>query len=75
MRPVHLIGLFLWRGGLLLAAAAVLFEAARWALRFVQPPLEIEIGLGLLLAGLGLVLLSLILERARDGRAEGAHLE
>ncbi len=49
----------------------MLFEAARWLLRFVDLPLQLEIGLGFLLAGVALVILSLILERVQDYHAEG----
>lgn len=70
MRPIHLLGLLLWRGGLLLAGGWVLYEAARLLLRFIRLPAQLEIGLGLLVAGLAMVLLSLILERIQDIRAE-----
>jgi len=71
MRRTLVIGLILWRGGLLLAGATLLFEAVRWVLRFIDLPAQIEIGLGCLLAGMALVLLSVILERIQDYRAEG----
>jgi hypothetical protein len=71
MRSVHWIGLILWRGGLLLALAAVLLETARWVLRFVNVPATLELGLGLLLAGFLCVLLSVLAERIRDARSEG----
>ena len=71
MRRIHVVGLLLWRGGLVLAAAVALFEAARWLLRFADLPAQLEIGSGLVLAGLVLVLLSLVIERARDYRMEG----
>jgi len=64
-------GMLLWRGGLILAGAAVLFEATRWLLRFVDIPSQLKIGLGFLVAGATLVILSLIMERVRDSRAEG----
>lgn len=71
MRRAQLIGMILWRGGLLLAAGWAFYEGATWILRLVEVPRQIEVGLGLVLAGLGLVLVSLILERIRDARAEG----
>ncbi len=70
MRPIHLVGLILWRGGLLLAGGWVLYEAARLILRFICLPAQLEIGFGLLVAGLAMVLLSLILERVQDLRTE-----
>jgi hypothetical protein len=71
MRPVHLIGLFLWRGGILLAAVAAAIEAMRLLLMFVDLPPELELGIAFVLAGLALVLVSLVLERLRDLRSEG----
>ena len=70
MRPIHLVGLLLWRGGLLLIGVFALIYAVGWVLRFVELPLQIEIGIGLAIAGFALVMLSLILERYRDYRAE-----
>lgn len=71
VKSAQLVGLLLWRGGLLLIGAWALFEAARWFLRFVDLPLQLEIGLGLLIAGCALVVLSVILERIQDRRGEG----
>ena len=61
----------MWRGGLLLVGASVLFEAAKRVLRFVQLPAQLELGFGLVLTGFVLVVLSLILERIQDSRNEG----
>lgn len=71
MRPIHLIGLILWRGGILLAAVTTAIESVRLLLRFVDLPVELELGVAFVLAGLALVLLSLVLERLRDSRSEG----
>ena len=71
MRRIQLIGLLLWRGGLLFVGAAVLIEAVRWVLRFWTLPAQVEVGLGLLLCGCSLVILSLVWERLQDYRAEG----
>ena len=71
MRKTQLVGLLMWRGGLLLVVATVLFETARWLLKFVDLPPQLEIGGGMLIAGLILVFLSLVLERHQDYRAEG----
>ena len=71
MRRTQLIGLLLWRGGLLLASVTVLFESVRWLLKFIDLPLQLEVGLGLGAVGTGLVLVSLILERIQDRRTEG----
>ncbi len=71
MRRGQWIGLVLWRGGLLLAVAWGLYETVRAILRFIDVPSEVEIGLGLILAGLVLLMVSLVAERIRDRRAEG----
>ena len=61
----------MWRAGLLLVASYSLFRAARWVLGFVGLPTQLEVGCGLVIAGCGLVMLSLVLERHRDIAAEG----
>ena len=71
MRHLQLIGLLLWRGGILLAIAAGLFEVGRVVLRFVDLPAQLEIGFGLAIAGFVLVMTSLIVERVQDSRSEG----
>ncbi len=73
MRPIHVVGLLLWRGGLLLVGAVAVYEIMRWLLRYLDLPAQLEVGVGLVLTGLALVLVSLILERVRDYRGE-AHL-
>ena len=70
MNKTQVAGALLWRGGLLLAAAAALFESARWILRVVDIPPQLEIGFGLLLSGFVLVMVSLIVERIKDSRLE-----
>jgi len=70
MRAVQVVGLLLWRGGMLLVGATILFQAARFVLRWFRPPMAVEIGLGLMVAGAALVMLSLIMERVRDARRE-----
>ncbi len=71
MRRTQIIGLLLWRGGLMFTGAWVAFIAARQFIRLVEVPAQVEIGLGLVLTGALLVLVSLILERAADVRREG----
>ena len=70
MNKTQVVGALLWRGGLLLAAATALFESARWILRLVDIPPQLEIGFGLLLSGFVLVMVSLIVERIKDSRLE-----
>ena len=71
MRPIHLVGQFLWRAGLPLVGAYALIETARFVLRFWRLPLQLEIGVGCALAGLVLVVVSLVAERIKEHRAEG----
>lgn len=71
MRRTQLVGLLLWRGGLLLVAVTVLFEAARWLFRFIELPPQLEVGFGLVAVGVGFIFASLVLERVQDHKAEG----
>ena len=70
IRPSQLVGLVLWRAGVLLLGSYSFFRVARLALRYIDLPLQIEIGLGLALTGAALVLASFVTERVRDARAE-----
>jgi len=72
MRRTQLIGLLLWRGGLLLAGGWVAVTVARQLIRLVEVPTQVEIGGGLMLGGALLVMASLIMERIADARREGA---
>ena len=71
MRPVHRAGMLLWRGGLLVLAIAAAVEIMRSLLRFVDVPGQVELGMAFVLAGLALVIVSLIMERVKDARSEG----
>jgi len=70
-RSSQVVGLLLWRFGLLLAGGTGLYNVIKLVLRFVDLPLQIEIGIGLLLAGIVLVACSFIFERLIDYRKEG----
>ena len=65
---MHLVGLILWRGGVLLAATVAAYEVARVVLTFLDLPDALKLGGGLALSGLFLVLASLILENRQDAR-------
>ncbi len=71
MKAGHVIGLVLWRGGLLLVAAVLLYESMRWVLQFIDLPVQLGVGIALVAAGVLLVVISLIAERVRDYRIEG----
>jgi len=71
MRVTQTLGLMLWRGGLLLAGGAALWEGLRYAMWFIDLPVQVEVGLGLLIAGALFVAGSLLAERFLDARTEG----
>lgn len=74
-RPWQMAGIVLWRGGLAFVAAYALYQGAWQALRRMDWPPQVTTGASLALAGLGLVMVSLVLERLRDARAEGDLLD
>ena len=71
LRRTQLVGLLLWRGGLLFVACYSSYRGMRQLVRWVELPLQLEVGVALALAGLVLVVVSLILERVQDARTEG----
>ena len=70
MKKTQMVGALLWRGGIVFAAVAGTVESARWILRLVNVPDEVELGLGLLVSGFVLLLASLLFERIQDYRTE-----
>ena len=70
LSPTQMVGLMLWRGGLLLVASYALWRGARLALTYADLPTQLEVGLGLAVAGAALVLGSLVAERVQDARRE-----
>ncbi len=70
MSRTQLIGFVLWRSGLLLVVGYSTLRIARLALRYVDLPAQVDLGLGLTLGGAVLVLGSLVAERVVDARAE-----
>ena len=73
MNRGQVVGLLLWRGGLLLAAVAAVYQSVRFLLKFTDP--ELELGVALLIVGLLFVLMSLVAERVQDAHEEGNLLE
>jgi hypothetical protein len=71
VRPAQLMGLLLWRAGLILVSVWALVEAADWFLLFFDLPPQLQVGLAFVIAGGALVAISVILERIRDARGEG----
>ena len=70
-KSTQLAGLLLWRFGLMLAGATALYRTAKFLMTFVDLPLQLEIGIGFLICGAFLFLLSLVMERVVDMRNEG----
>ena len=68
MRKAQVLGLVLWRGGLLVAGATGLFYGAQELLRYVDLPGVLQIAGALVLSGLGLVLVSIVLENQEDAQ-------
>ena len=67
---MQLVGFLCWRSGLLLVASYGTFRIARLVLRHVDIPGQLQVGLSLTLAGMTLVLASLVQERLVDLRGE-----
>lgn len=70
-KGTQLAGLLLWRFGLALAGATALYRTTRLLLQFVDLPLQLEIGIGLIFCGVVLFMASMIMERFVDMKQEG----
>ena len=75
MKKLQIIGLLLWRGGLLCAIGYGFFRVANFALNMlrmwgIRIPFLLKTGCAFVIAGFLLLLLSLILERLRDAAKE-----
>ena len=70
-KGIQIAGFLLWRFGLLLAGATALYRISKFLLRFIDLPIQLEIGIGLVFSGAVLFMLSLIMERVVDLRTEG----
>lgn len=68
MKRSQLLGLVLWRAGILIVGGYFVFLALRYILRFADPVLEI--GVSLVLAGALFVLASVVHEQIEDARRE-----
>lgn len=70
-KGIQLSGLLLWRFGLLLATSAGIYRTLKFLLEFVELPLQLEIGIGLMAAGGIFFFLSLVAERLVAKGSEG----
>lgn len=68
MKKSHVLGLVLWRAGILIVGGYFLFLALRFILRIADPVLEV--GVSLVLAGALFVLVSVVREQIEDARGE-----
>lgn len=71
----RMAGVVLWRGGLAFVAAYTFYLGFWRLIRMLDWPAQITVGLALALAGLGLVMVSLILQRLQAARTEGNLLD
>ena len=70
-KGAQLAGLLLWRFGLALAGATALYRTTKLLLQFIDLPMQLEVGVGFLFCGAVLFMVSMIMERVVDMRAEG----
>ena len=68
-------GVLLWRGGLAFVAAYTFYLGSWRLIRLLDWPAQITVGLAVALAGLGLVMISLILERIQTAKTEANLLD
>ena len=68
---MQLAGFVLWRFGLLLAGATALYNGIEILLRWIRLPIQLEIGIGLVIAGMITVMVSFVMERIADMQTEG----
>ena len=68
MKKSQVLGLVLWRAGILGVGGYFLFLALRFILRIADPVLEV--GVSLVLAGALFVLVSVVREQMEDARSE-----
>ena len=68
MKRSHFAGLMLWRGGVVLVAGYVAYQALRAALPFTDSRLELAISV--MLTGVLFVFVSVVVERIQDAGAE-----
>ena len=71
----RMAGVVMWRGGLVFVAAYTFYWGSWRLIRLLDWPPQITVGLAVALAGLGLVMVSLILERVRAAKTEGNLLD
>lgn len=73
MKWTHLLGLALWRGGVLLVGGYLAYQVLRVVLTITDAQLEIAVAV--FLTGLVMVFLSLVVERIEDVQEERSRIE
>lgn len=71
MRGIHLVGLTLWRGGVLLVGGYMAFQLLRLVLTITD--MQLETAVAVFLTGLAMVALSVLVEQIEDSREERTH--
>ncbi len=67
---IQLTGFLLWRFGILLAGATAIYRTVKFLLKLIDLPLQLETGIGLIIAGAVFFLASVLMEQVSDGRRE-----
>ncbi|MGK7297237.1 MAG: hypothetical protein ACNS61_15665 [Candidatus Wenzhouxiangella sp. M2_3B_020] len=75
MRRWQIVGIVLWRGGLAFTAGYLFYRGAWQIVHPLDWPPQLAIGSAIALAGFGLFMLSLIVERRKAADAEGDLLD
>jgi hypothetical protein len=68
VKPIHFLGLALWRGGWVLVVGYLAYQALRVILRMTDA--QLELALAVLLTGILFLFLSVLGERIEDAREE-----
>ena len=70
-KSTQMAGLLMWRAGLLLAGGAGLYRTSKFLMQFIDLPMQLEVGISLILCGAVVFMVALIAERFLDMRSEG----
>lgn len=65
-QTTQLAGLLLWRFGLLIAGATGVYRTAKFLLQFIDLPMQLEVGIGLVFSGAVFFMASVLMEQLSD---------
>ncbi|MDT8408378.1 MAG: hypothetical protein RQ741_02145 [Wenzhouxiangellaceae bacterium] len=71
----QMMGVLLWRSGLAFILAYAFYHGAWWFVGRLHWPAQLTVGGSIAVAGFGLLMLSLVLERRKAARSEGHLLD